>query len=252
MLTSSIEARRGAAVMRLTGTLDDRTYRQVRDSVIKVAVDTSAAVVIDVNGLQVCGEQAWAAFTSARSHVQQWPGVPIALVLADPMDRLRLQVLSFANHVPVYPDVGVATAMLGETVRRRHRGADERFGPHASSVNGALVFVREHLLAWSMHDRIAVASTVATVFAENALTHAGNDFEVRVEDVEDNVIVAVSDGSPALAVRRERPPGSCPTGLDIVAALCRHWGNAPTATGKTVWARIGPDDTFAGIANLLR
>jgi hypothetical protein len=36
-----------------------------------------------------------------------------------------------------------------------------------------------------------------------------------------------------------------------VSALCGRWGNTPTLTGKTVWARIGTDDTFAGIRELL-
>jgi hypothetical protein len=93
-------------------------------------------------------------------------------------------------------------------------------------VNSALMFVRDHLEAWSMRDKLAIASTVTTVFAENALSYTRSGF-------------AVSDVSPSLAVRRERPIGGCPGGLDIVSALCHHWGNTLTSTGKTVWARIG-------------
>jgi len=109
----------------------------------------------------------------------------------------------------------------------------------------------EYLVAWSMHDKIPIASTVVTVFAENALSHINDGFDVRLEGTSDEVVIAVSDSSTVSAVRRERPRGSCPAGLDIVSALCRRWGNAPTSAGKTVWARIGPDDTFAGITGLL-
>jgi hypothetical protein len=130
--------------------------------------------------------------------------------------------------------------------------AREQFGPQAHSVNSALMFVRDHLVAWSMRDRIAVASTVATVFVENALSYTRNGFDIRLEGTTDEVVVAVSDASPSLAVRRERPLGSCPGGLDIVSALCQRWGNTPTSTGKTVWARIGAGDTFAGIKGLLK
>ena len=132
-----------------------------------------------------------------------------------------------------------------------HR-ACEQFGPHGHSVNSALMFVRDHLEAWSMRDKLAIASTVTTVFAENALSYTRSGFDVRLEGTTDEVVVAVSDASPSLAVRRERPLGSCPGGLDIVSALCRRWGNTPTSTGKTVWARIGADDTFAGIKELLK
>ena len=132
-----------------------------------------------------------------------------------------------------------------------HR-AGEQFGPHAHSVNAALMFVRDHLVAWSMRDKIAVASTVTTVFVENALSYTRSGFDIRLEGSTDEVVVAVSDASPNLAVRRERPLGSCPGGLDIVSALCQRWGNAATSTGKTVWARIGADDPFRGITGLLQ
>jgi hypothetical protein len=138
-------------------------------------------------------------------------------------------------------------------VRSRHiHRAREQFGPHTHSVNSALMFVRDHLEAWSMRDKVAVASTVATVFAENALSYARGGFDIRLEGTADEVFVAVSDSSPTLAVRRERPLGACPGGLDIVSALCHRWGNTPTSIGKTVWARIGADDTFAGIKGLLQ
>jgi hypothetical protein len=106
-------------------------------------------------------------------------------------------------------------------------------------VNSALMFVRDHLEAWSMRDKLAIASTVTTVFAENALSYTRSGFDLRLEGTADEVVVAVSDASPSFAVRRERPIGSCPGGLDIVSALCQRWGNTATPTGKTVWARIG-------------
>jgi hypothetical protein len=150
---------------------------------------------------------------------------------------------------------GVAVLRLAgvSDVRSRyvHR-AREQFGRHAHSVNSALIFVRDHLEAWSMRDKVAVASTVITVFAENALSYTRSGFDIRLEGTADEVVVAVSDASPNLALRRERPLGSCPGGLDIVSALCHRWGNTPTSTGKTVWARIGAGDTFAGITGLLQ
>jgi hypothetical protein len=148
---------------------------------------------------------------------------------------------------------GVAVLRLTgvSDVRSRcvHR-AREQFGPHGHSVNAALMFVRDHLEAWSMRDKLAVASTVTAVFAENALSYTRSGFDIRLEGTTDEVVVAVSDASPSLAVRRERPTGSCPGGLDIVSALCHRWGNTLTSTGKTVWARIGVDDTFGGITGL--
>jgi hypothetical protein len=98
---------------------------------------------------------------------------------------------------------------------------------------------------------VVVLSTVTTVFAENALCYTRGGFDIRLEGTTDEVVVAVSDASPTLAVRRERPLGGCLAGLDIVSALCHRWGNTPTSTGKTAWARIGAHDAFAGITGLL-
>jgi hypothetical protein len=150
---------------------------------------------------------------------------------------------------------GVAVLRLAGVSDVRSRcvhHAREQFGPHGHSVNSALIFVRDHLEAWSMRNKLAVASTVTTVFAENALSYTRSGFDIRLEGSPDEVVVAVSDASPSLAVRRERPIGNCPGGLDIVSALCRRWGNTLTSTGKTVWARIGADGTFDGVTGLLQ
>jgi anti-anti-sigma factor len=251
MLTSTTHRRESATVIQLRGVLNARTYQRVRDALVKVAVDGARAVIVDVNDLEVGDGESWAVFTSARWCVQQWPEVPIVLVSSDPIVRKRLTVLSLPRHVPVYDSVAAAYDAVGAaTPPYRHR-ARERFGHCSSSVNSALIFVHEHLVAWSMRDRVPVASTVVTVFAENALTYAVDGFDVRLHGADGQAVIAVSDSNTAQAVRRERPPGSSPAGLDIVSALCHRWGNTPTATGKTVWARIGPQDTFAGIAGLL-
>jgi anti-anti-sigma regulatory factor len=251
MLTSTTHKRAYATVIRLSGVLNARTYQQVRDSVIKVAIDQSTAVIVDINDLEVSDDQSWAVFTSARWHVQQWPEVPIALVSGDPGVRARLTDLSVARYVPVYVTLAAASeAVGGGKCRYRHR-AREQFDRYPASVNSALIFVHDHLLAWSMRDKIPVVSTVVTVFAENALSYTDDGFDVRLEGTSEEVVVAVSDSSTASAMRRERPRGSSPAGLDIVSALCRRWGSAPTSAGKTVWARIGPGDTFAGITGLV-
>ena len=171
---------------------------------------------------------------------------------ADPVVRRRLRdYLSVARYLPVYSSVAKAADAIGDGDCRHRYLACEQFGPHAHSVHAALMFVRDHLVAWSMRDKIAVASTVTTVFAENALCYTRGGFDIRLEGTTDEVVIAVSDASPTLAVRRERPLGGCLAGLDIVSALCHRWGNTPTSTGKTVWARIGAHDAFAGITGLL-
>jgi anti-anti-sigma regulatory factor len=248
MLTSIEQARAGVTVLRLAGVLDVHSYPQVRDSVMKAALDAGPALIVDVDALVARDDLVWTVFTTARWDVQRWPKTEIALVSTDPVLQRRLRDLSIAQYLPVYPSVAAAADAIGDRdARYRHR-AREHFGRHAFSVNSALMFVRDHLEAWSMRDKIAVASTVTNVFAENALCYTRGGFDIGLEATEDEVVVAVSDASPILAVQRKRPLGSCPAGLDIVSALCHRWGNTPTAIGKTVWARIGAKDTFAAIS----
>jgi len=252
MLSISVDTCTNNIVMRLVGVLDDRTYRQVHDAVIKAAVDGLPAVIIDVDRLEVHSDRAWAVFTSARWRVPPWPDVVIALACRDPLVRRRLTDLSVARYTPVYSSVAAAAAAIGEGDCRYVHRAREQFGPHSFSVRATQIFVREHLMARSMLGKIVVASTVATVFAENALSYTRHGFDVRLEATSEDVLVAVSDSSTTPLIRRERAPGSPAAGLDIVAALCRHWGSTPTSRGKTVWAHIGPDDTLDGIVELLR
>ena len=252
MLTSITHGRTGVTVLRLAGVLDVHSYPQVRDSVMKAALDADRALIVDLDDLKARDDHVWTVFTSARWDVQHWPEVAIALVSADPVVQRRLRDLSVDRDLPVYPSVAAAADATGDSDRRYRLRACEQFGPHAHSVNAALMFVRDHLVAWSMRDKIAVASTVTSVLAENALCYTRSGFDIRLEGTTDEVVVAVSDASPTLAVRRETPLGGCLAGLDIVSALCQRWGNTPTSTGKTVWARIGADDTFAGITRRLQ
>ncbi|MDT5205625.1 MAG: hypothetical protein QOD34_2261, partial [Mycobacterium sp.] len=69
MLTSKTYEGVDCTVVRLSGVLNARTYPQVRDSVIKVAVDEATAVIVDINDLEVRDDHSWAVFTSVRWHV---------------------------------------------------------------------------------------------------------------------------------------------------------------------------------------
>ncbi|MGC2654461.1 MAG: STAS domain-containing protein [Mycobacterium sp.] len=252
MLRTHAQTLQGYAVMRLSGVLHAATYRQARDAVIKAALDQTTAVIIDVNELDVRDEGSWAVFTSARWHVKPWPDVTIALACRDHTVRRLLTRLSITRYVPVFATVSAAAAAIGSRRCRYDHRARAHVAPQRSSIRGARVFVRDNLAQWSMTHNIPVAITVANIFVENALSYTDDGCEVRLESTEeDGVVIAVSDTSTTPAVRRERTPGSLPAGLDVVAALCGQWGNVPTTTGKTVWAKISPDDTIGGIAELL-
>lgn len=251
MLTTLAQVAHGNAVLRPVGVLDARTYRQARDAVVKAALDRSTAVIVDVDGLDVPDDSSWAAFTSARWHVQDWPHVVIALASGDAAVRQRLEDLSISDHVPVFRSVAAAAEAIGDGGCRYWRRVHSIIAPGSDCIKSSRNFVNEHLMRWSMNAKVSAALTVTTIFVENALLYTDDGFDLRLEATHDEVVVAVSDASSKPAIRRERSPGSVPAGLDIVAALCHRWGNTPTALGKTVWARIGPGDTLTEITKLL-
>jgi anti-anti-sigma regulatory factor len=252
MLMTLAQTDYGYTVLRLRGKLNARTYVPIRDAVIKAALDRPSAVIIDVNELEVPDDSSWAVFTSARWHVQQWPHVVIALACGDPAVHQRLDRMSIAHYVPMFTGVAAATRAIRDGLCRCRRHARTYISHNEFGVRVTESFIRYHLAQWSMECHTPVALTVATVFVENALRYTGEGCDVRLESVDEDVIVAVSDLSSVPAARREPVDKTAPAGLDIVDAICRHWGSTPTPSGKTVWARVRPEDQITGIGRLLR
>ena len=94
-----------------------------------------------------------------------------------------------------------------------------------------------------MADMIPVAKIVVTTFVENVLAHTDGRAAIRLETDGTTVTVAVEDSSHSLAnVREPNEVTNTPTGLGILGAICRMWGNSPMPSGKTVWAVIGPEN----------
>ncbi len=233
-----------STVLTVHGMLDTTTYLSLRDAIIKAALDEPRAVIIDVADLDVPAESAWVVFTSAGWHVGRWPEVPIMLVCAHLSGRKAIARNGVTRYVPVYPTLEAASDALacsgGPPYRRRTRA---ELPPKATSLRRSRELVTEWLTAWSRTDLIPVAKVVATAFVENVLEHTDSPPTLRLETDGATVIVAVEDASHAPAGVREDPTlADAPSGLRIVAALCRKWGNSPTPGGKTVWAVIGPEN----------
>ena len=234
----------GVRVITAEGVLDTTTYLPLRDTIIKAALDGARAVIIDVTELAVPAPSAWAVFTSARWHIGEWPAVPMSLVCAHEHVRAEIARNGVTRYVPVYETVRRAVAAISDhsiTYRRRARAEM----PHTQgSVAASRQFVIDWLTAWSHPELIPVAKLVVTVLMENALGHTDSAPSVRIESSDGMVTIAVEDQCGDPAVRRERPTRGAEdvSGLAIVAAMCRAWGNSPTPTGKTVWATIGPEN----------
>ncbi len=119
------------------------------------------------------------------------------------------------------------------------RHAERAFGGTRSEVTAARYFVRTFLrLHGGSTDE---AELVAGELAANSLIHARSGFTVRLQIVDEGILVVeVTDESPALPSMRA--PGSTVTtgrGLRIVDHLAKRWGTRPhPAGGKTIWVEL--------------
>ena len=91
---------------------------------------------------------------------------------------------------------------------------------------------------------VLLTSEVAT----NAVLHAGGDFEVHVELLENEGIrVSVRDRSPHLPQRRVTTlDATTGRGLHLVDSLATAWGVDDHANGKVVWFEVRPVRLRAG------
>ena len=243
-LTVATAAVRQATVLAVHGVLDASSYLPLRHHIVKAALDEPAAVLIDISDLAVPTETALTVFTAARWLVGRWPEVPMALVCAHEAGRLALARSGVARYVPSYPAVGDAMTALSRTSRdssRRRARAELPKGP--SSLYRSRELVTGWLTAWAQTDYIPAAKVIATAFVENVLHHTDSAPQLRIETDGNTVTIAVGDGSSRPAALLEQSvPMRVPSGLHIVAALCRMWGTLPVPTGKTVWAVLGPEN----------
>lgn len=227
------------------GDLDQATYLPLRDKIIEEALEEPRAVVIDVTDVEAAAESAWLVFSSARWHVQRWPQIPIGLVCRDAPGRTAIALSGVARRVPVFPTVDSAVCALANVnTKTNRRRARAELPARLESLRRSRELVDNWLAAWSLAELIPVTKIVVTAFVENVLRHTLSRPMFRLETDGATVVVAVEDSSHARAELLEAASAADvrPSGLRIVSVLCRMWGNAPTSTGKTVWAVIGPEN----------
>ena len=230
-------------VLTVAGVLDSSNYRPLRDTVIQAALDEPRSVVVDVGALVVPAPSAWVVFASARWHVRQCPGVRMALACSDPARRKAIIRSGVARSVPIYSSIAAAAESISAGGARLRQRARAELPAAPVSVGRSRDLIAEWLTEWSRPELVSVAKLVVTVMVENVLAHTASAPVVSVETDGDCVVIAVEDRSSALAVRTEecRGGGTDVSGLAIVAAVSRRWGNIPTPSGKTVWAAVGPE-----------
>jgi anti-anti-sigma regulatory factor len=228
----------GAVVAEPRGVLDAGSYRTLRDTLVKIAVDEPLAVIVDLDRLDVPDGSAYALFVSAGDQLTQWPGVPLLLAAENEGQRARVREYHLPRFVIVHTSVSAAVAAIGDPPLRRI--ARRRLPNALTSSGAARDFVREICAEWRVRVDVDTAVAVVAELVENTLLHTYCAPSLRVELRRDLLTVAVYDDDPEPVRLVERDVAAQRRGgLALVAAYARAWGCAPTpAGGKVVWATL--------------
>jgi hypothetical protein len=222
------------------GVLDLGTYADLRDALIKCALEQPTALVVDLSALWVPTEATLSVFSTVWMRVSDWPGVPIALITSYPEDQERLRRSAVSRFVPVHATFEQACQALHEPPLRRRTVVELPNSNGSPAV--ARWFVGETCLRWECTDLLPAAIMVANELVENAIRHASGEPRLRLELHRDTLTVAVYDHDPT-PVRW--PDGELHgpehLGLRLVTEVATACDCAPLwSGGKVVWAVLRP------------
>ncbi|MFC7494273.1 MULTISPECIES: ATP-binding protein [unclassified Nocardioides] len=178
-----------------------------------------------------------------------WPGPVVWLAGAHGQPAEALRLTGAARFLALADSTQAALAQqLKEPPRRRERLI---LSPEPNAPRRARQFTTEVLARWSVQEVTAEATLIVSELVSNGREHAGSDLELRLEQSQHLLQIAVRDrGSPD-----DRPPNAgaadggtsaAPTavqergrGLQIVQALAAACGQigAP-AGGRIYWATL--------------
>jgi histidine kinase-like protein/STAS domain-containing protein len=223
-------------VVQPIGELAPETYEQLRDGLLKCAVEEPEAIVVDVGGLRTAIASLLTVFPMVCDRINDWPGVPLVLAAARPALDTLLDFSAVPRFVQTYRTVSEALEGLEAGPRRLRRQIQLSCEPVSARLARRLV--EQACLEWGIAGMVTDAMVVASELTDNMVYHARSDGWLRLELRGNTLAVAVADADPhppRLRVPGLRAAGG--RGLVLVDKLSRTWGSAfRFPEGKVVWA----------------
>ncbi|WP_083753691.1 STAS domain-containing protein [Actinosynnema sp. ALI-1.44] len=228
-------------VIRPEGVLGHSTYRLLRDTMLKCAVEGPQALIVDLSAVVIAEGSALSVFTTVWLRISDWPATPI-LVATGPAHGELLRRAAIRRYVGVFESVHEALANLDRPLPRKR--ASRTFPHHLAGPRAARQFVRRICADWALPvDVTQDAVHVASELLQNTVDHTSSEARLRLDLRRNLLTVAVGDDSPEPAVLVD--PGSdvvnAARGMRLVTQLVKTWGCVPdqVAGRKTVWAVLG-------------
>ncbi|HEX7537794.1 MAG TPA: ATP-binding protein [Dermatophilaceae bacterium] len=226
---------RHVLVLEVTGRLGD-VVRDLDQEIELALAEGPRGVVCDLSAVLEGAEPgAVEALAAAGRHPRDWPGVPVAMVLPDPLAREDLSAHPLGGHLIVTASLFSAVSAVLDapalTAEWLH------LAPHPTAMRASRDFVTCTLLDWRLGRVIRFARLVASELVMSSTVNAGTDIDLSVAWNLGVLRLTVRDYSPLSPRQRDSALGLHGRGLAVVAGLSRAYGVLPTADGGTVvWA----------------
>ncbi|MFF9767925.1 ATP-binding protein [Streptomyces sp. NPDC014636] len=100
---------------------------------------------------------------------------------------------------------------------------------------------------WVVGDLAHTAELLVSEVVTNALRHTRGPLRLNLRLRESRLLCEVEDTESAGPVRNVvDPDAEGGRGIELLDLLADTWGSVRTATGKTIWFELGPEDRSAG------
>lgn len=227
------EVTEGVAILSVQGPVVAADAAPLRAAVDRAVALRPRGVLIDLTEAAALAPEALQVLSEARQVAPGWPR-PALVVCAQQQDVAA--VLSQAA-LPVCDDrqVGIGHVDDRRPAPRRTVQLEHSLLSPASARAAAAELVSELHLEPLADDVSLVVSELVT----NAVRYAEPPVTLEIEASDDEVTIAVADGSPGRPRRRDaHPDEEGGRGLALIDLLARETGVRPQPPGKTVWAAL--------------
>src|SRR5664280_602878 len=163
---------------------------------------------------------------TAGRHVQDWPGIPVAVACPDPVVRQALRAHPLGGHLIVTESLTAAIASVLETPYLMVQSL--RLAAHPTAPRACREFLTRTLVDWRLSQAIPMASLVISELVISSSTHAATEIDISVVWDQGALRLTVADHGPALSGQPSPSLDLRGRGLSAVAGLSRSLGALPT------------------------
>lgn len=230
-----VDAReQGAAlVVRPTGRLDLSTYPELRDELLACAAEEPAAIIVDLDALEIGSAALLSLFSRVGSRTAAWPAVPLVVAVTDPRAREVVERVGLARRIAVRDSVTDALVGLPLATAQRHEW-EEQLPPTPEAARLGRRCARDACRRWDVEDLASDAALLVSELVEFSVGCGCRRLDLRLELRSDGLGVVVHDD-----LRSTARYGGGDQQVDpwhVVEGLAAASGCADAREGRTLWA----------------